>query len=258
MRDITEIRKMVDEGELECVFYILVNDARKRLALKDEAAERICQKFMSVVDVSRYGICSGSITRDSTSLRERINALLPVQAEFILVEPEKELVHLLTPEQRDWFIEKLRTYNGDTIELALAVLAEDEPGPYCGDIGPYRAEIKQIYGHLRELLAEYMETHWYHQAPEGAAESDGLAYATRRLEEIRAEAAPLARCSEVAERIEQLLVETEIFLFRDEWPGVVPRWREVNPSIDFFDFASGLLELFVRFGKSGSVDPDDP
>ena len=34
MRDITEIRKMVDEGELECVFYILVNDAQKRLALK--------------------------------------------------------------------------------------------------------------------------------------------------------------------------------------------------------------------------------
>mgnify|MGYP000012357313 FL=1 len=258
MGDITEIRKMVDEGELECVFYILVNDAQQRLALKDEAAERICQKFMSVVDVSRYGICSGTITRDSTRLRERINALLPVQAEFIIVEPEKDLVRLLTPEQRDWFIEKLKTYNGDTIELALAVLAEDEPGPYCGDIGPYRAEIKQIYGHLRGLLAEYMETHWYHQAPEGAAESDGLAYAARRLEEIRAEAAPLARCSEVAERIEQLLVETEIFLFRDEWPGVVPRWREVNPSIDFFDFASDLLELFVRFGKSGSVDPDDP
>ena len=69
MGDITEIRKMVDEGELECVFYILVNDAQKRLALKDEAAERICQKFMSVVDVSRYGICSGTITRDSTRLR---------------------------------------------------------------------------------------------------------------------------------------------------------------------------------------------
>ncbi|MFQ9873200.1 MAG: hypothetical protein ACLRVT_09510, partial [Oscillospiraceae bacterium] len=104
MGDITEIRKMVDEGELECVFYILVNDAQKRLALKDEAAERICQKFMSVVDVSRYGICSGTITRDSTRLRERINALLPVQAEFIIVEPEKDLVRLLTPEQRDWFI----------------------------------------------------------------------------------------------------------------------------------------------------------
>ena len=93
------IKQMADEDNLECVFYFLINDARKDRGIKDEAGKRICQHFMSVVDVSRYGICSGAITRDSASLRGRVNALLPVRAEFILIEPEKDLICLLTPEQ---------------------------------------------------------------------------------------------------------------------------------------------------------------
>lgn len=259
MRDITKIRQMADEGKWECVFYILVNDAQKRLALKDEVAKKICRKFMSVAEVSSCCICFGAITRDSTSLRERIHALLPVQAEFILVEPEKDLARLLTPEQRDRFMEKLKTYNGDTVELAAAVLEEDEMGPYCGEIGPYRAEIEQVYGHLQELLAEYTETGCYNEVPEGAADPDGLAYTMRRLAEIRDGAASLARCPEVMARLERILSETEFFLRQYEQPGVVARWRELNPPIEFFDCAFDLLEeepeLFeqIRTGQCGPI-----
>ena len=253
------IKQMADEDNLECVFYFLINDARKDRGIKDEAGKRICQHFMSVVDVSRYGICSGAITRDSASLRGRVNALLPVRAEFILIEPEKDLICLLTPEQRDRFMERLKTYNGDTVELAVAILAEDELGPYCGDIGAYRAEIAQIYERLRGLLAEYTETNCYNVVAERASDPDGLAYTTRRLEEIRDEAAPLARCLEVMERLARILSETEHFLRQYEQPGVVVRWRELNPPIEFFDCAFELLEeepeLFeqIRTGRCGPL-----
>ena len=253
------IKQMADEDNLECVFYFLINDARKDREIKDEAGKRICQHFMSVVDVSRYGICSGAITRDSASLRGRVNALLPVRAEFILIEPEKDLICLLTPEQRDRFMERLKTYNGDTVELAVAILAEDELGPYCGDIGAYRAEIAQIYERLRGLLAEYTETNCYNVVPERASDPDGLAYTTRRLEEIRDEAAPLERCPEVMERLARFLSETEHFLRQYEQPGVVARWRELNPPIEFFDCAFDLLEeepeLFeqIRTGRCGPL-----
>lgn len=260
MRDITEIRQMADEGEWECVFYILVNDAQKRLALKDEVAKRICQKFMSVAGVSSYCICSGAITRDSTSLRERFNALLPVQAEFILVEPEKGLARLLTPEQRDWFLERLRSYDGDTVQLAAAVLIGDELDPYRGDIAPHCAALRQIHDRLQGLLGEYTATNCFNDVPEGASDPDGLAYALRRLGEIRAEAAPLARCPEVTERLERILDETEFFLRQYEQPGVVTRWRKLNPHIEFFDCAFDILEdepeLFeqIRTGQTSPID----
>lgn len=240
-----DIQKMADEFNLECVFFFLICDPRKDLALKREPQQKILDKFLPVVDIrcyDCYGICDGANIRDAAFLRERIKALFPVQVEIILIEPKKDLVSLLMPEQRDRFIERLKTFDGDTAELAAAILAGDEVGPYCGEIEPYRGEIRCIYGHLRGLLAEYTEMGCDHEVPEGASAPDGLAYAMRRLAEIRDEAAPLARCPEVAVRMERIMDEAEFFLRQYEQPGVVTRWRKLNPSIEFFDCAFDLLE----------------
>lgn len=245
-----DIQKMADELNWECVVFLFICDPRKGLALKKELQKKILDRFLPVVGVRRYGICSGANIRDAAFLRERIKALFPVQAEIILIEPEKDLVSLLMPEQRDRFIERLKTFDSDTAELAAAILAGDEEEPYCGDIEPYRGEIQCIYGHLRGLLAEYTETDCYHEVPEGESDPDGLAYAMRRLAEIRDEAAPLARCPEAAERMERIMDETAFFLRQYEQPGVVTRWRKLNPPIGFFDCAFDLLEeepgLFER------------
>ena len=45
--------------------------------------------------------------------------------------------------------------------------------------------------------------------PEGASDPNGLAYAMRRLAEIRDVAAPLVRCPEVAERMERIIAVSE-------------------------------------------------
>lgn len=251
-----DLQKMVDELNLECVFFFFICDPRKDLALKREPQQKILDRFLPVMGVRCYGICDGANIRDAAFLRERIQALFPVQAEIILIEPKKDLVSLLMPEQRDRFIERLQTFDGDTAELAAAILAGDEAEPYCGEIGPYRREIQCIYGHLRGLLAEYTETDCYHEVPEGASDPDGLAYAMCRLAEIRDDAAPLARCPEVAERMERILDETEFFLRQYEQPGVVTRWRELNPLIEFFDCAFDLLEEAPELFEQIRTDQD--
>lgn len=124
-----DIQKMADELNLERVFFFLICDPRKDLALKREPQQKILDKFLPVVDIRCYGICDGANIRDAAVLRERIKALFPVQAEIILIQPEKDLVSLLMPEQRDRFIEKLMTFDGDTAELAAAILAGDEEEP---------------------------------------------------------------------------------------------------------------------------------
>lgn len=251
-----DIQKMADELDLERVFFFLICDPRKDLALKREPQQKILDKFLPVVGIRCYGICDGANIRDAAFLRERIKSLFPVQAEIILIEPEKDLVSLLMPEQRDRFIERLKTFDGDTAELAAAILAEDEVESYCGEIEPYRREIQRIYGLLRGLLAEYTETDCYHEVSEGASDPDGLAYAMRRLAEIRDVAAPLVRCPEVAERMERIMDETEFFLRQYEQPGMVTRWRKLNPSIGFFDCAFDLLEEEPELFEQIRTDQD--
>lgn len=253
-----DTKKMADQMGWECVFYFLICGAEKGAVLKKEIQEKILERLLPVVGVRSYAAFSGAEIRDAAYLCKEIEALLPVQAEIILIEPEKESVSLLSLEQRDRFMAELKTYDGDTAELAAAVCEGKELGPYCGDIELYRGELGQIYGHLRGLLAEYVETNCYNVVPEGASDPDGLAYAMRRLAEIRDEAAPLARCPEVAKRVERILDETEFFLRQYEQPGVVTRWRALNPSIEFFDCAFDLLEeapeLFERI-RTGQCGP---
>ncbi len=114
--------------------------------------------------------------------------------------------------------------------------------------------IQWVYEQLRELLGEYVETKCFNQAPKGAPEQDGLGYTTRRMKEIRRYAAALLEAEpEAAYKQEQILLETEFFLRRYEQPGVVPRWKELNPNLIFFECAFELMEndpeLYEKFRR---------
>lgn len=155
-----DIQKMADELNLERVFFFLICDPRKDLALKREPQQKILDKFLPVVDIRCYGICDGANIRDAAVLRERIKALFPVQAEIILIQPEKDLVSLLMPEQRDRFIEKLMTFDGDTAELAAAILAGDEEEP-------------ELFEQIRTGQDSVLQLKCY-PAPRGSAAETGL------------------------------------------------------------------------------------
>ena len=102
--------------------------------------------------------------------------------------------------------------------------------------------IELIYQQLRGLLGEYAETGGFNRAPAGAPEEDGLAYTTRRLAEIRQSAQVLLEpFPELADRMARILEETEAFLRQYEQPGVVWRWRELDPALVYFDCAFELL-----------------
>ena len=242
----------------ECTFYFLLCDPKGTLNDRDRLVYRIAERVLPIVDAQTYDLCYDDDILDAAVLREKLKEHTPVQAEFVLIDAEKDSVDLLTSEQRDWFLERLRTYDGDTAELASAVLAGDELNPYRGDIVPYSAALRQIYDRLQGLLGEYTATNCFNDVPEGEPDADGLDYALRRLGEIRAEAASLTLSPKVAVRLERILDETEFFLRQYEVPGVVTRWRKLNSPIEFFDCAFDILaqepKLFRKI-QSGQIAP---
>lgn len=121
-----DVKQMADEMNWECVFYILICEPSKGLVLKREIQKEICNKFLPVVGASCYGIVTGSDIRDAACLREKTKELFPEQVKIILIEPEKDTVSLLSPEERDVFVERLKSYEGDTVELAVSVCEEME------------------------------------------------------------------------------------------------------------------------------------
>ena len=57
-----DLQKMVDELNLECVFFFFICDPRKDLALKREPQQKILDRFLPVMGVRCYGICDGAIS----------------------------------------------------------------------------------------------------------------------------------------------------------------------------------------------------
>lgn len=125
---------MADEMNLKCVFYILICDPRKGLVLKREVQKKLCERLMPVVGVSGCEIVAGANIRDAACLRQEIQALGPVPAEIVLVEPGKDSVSLFSCQERDMFVERLKTYEGDTVELAVAISEETADDTCCVDI----------------------------------------------------------------------------------------------------------------------------
>lgn len=105
-----------------------------------------------------------------------------------------------------------------------------------------RLAVHIIYGELAWLLAQYEATSCFNEVPAGAPETNVQEYLENRLQNIRRSAAVLfSRDLDTGEKAERVIGETEFFLKQYEMPGVVRRWKELNPNLTFFDCAFDLI-----------------
>lgn len=100
-----------------------------------------------------------------------------------------------------------------------------------------------VYEQLRQFLCEYKETERFNQAPPDAPETCPVAYTSRRLLEIWWTACTLLQGErELLEKMERILAETVYFTREYEQPGVVRRWKQLNPNLLFFEAAFDFME----------------
>lgn len=105
------------------------------------------------------------------------------------------------------------------------------------------SSIKTIYGMLWDVLALYEKTDCYNQVPEGEKEVDIWDYLTDKLLEVRKAIDMLFLGEEEMQaKLIRITDETEEFVRSYERPGVVTRWKRINPRILFFDHSFNLME----------------
>lgn len=106
-----------------------------------------------------------------------------------------------------------------------------------------RVMLRKIYGRLWELLALYEKTECFNRVPKGADEDDIWDYMGNRLLKIR-KAVNQSFLGEklLREKLLRIVDETEVFVRSYEQPGVVVRWKKINPCIVFFDCAFDIKE----------------
>ena len=117
-----------------------------------------------------------------------------------------------------------------------------------------RCEIKQsiktVYGMLWDLIALYEKTDGYNIVPVGENDNDVWEYLGNKLQEIRREIDLLfLRDEKLKNKLVQIVDETEHFIRSYERPGVVTRWKRINPQILFFDCAFDLMEESLEIYK---------
>lgn len=109
--------------------------------------------------------------------------------------------------------------------------------------------IKEVYQKLRALLSLLEETEFFNKVPKGekmAVNSKGDAavrYVERKIAEIRKSVGPLfPEEEEIVRKLDQIIDETEHFTKQYEMPGVVTRWKQINPQLIYFDCAFDIME----------------
>ncbi len=112
-----------------------------------------------------------------------------------------------------------------------------------------RKVIKKVYQELRALLSLLEETEYFNKVPKGekAAENsngdDAVRYVERKIAEIRKSVEPLfPEEEEIVRKLDQIIDETEHFTKQYEIPGVVTRWKQINPQLLYFDCAFEIME----------------
>ena len=112
-----------------------------------------------------------------------------------------------------------------------------------------RNAIKTVYQELREVLSLLEETQFFNYVPKGenmtehSTEDDASAYFKRKINEIKKHVEPpFLEEHEIAKKLNQIIEETEYFINQCEIPGVVDRWKQVNPQLLYFDCAFELME----------------
>ncbi len=106
------------------------------------------------------------------------------------------------------------------------------------------SSIKTVYGMLWDVLALYEKTECFNKMPEGEKQQvDIWDYLTDKLLEIRKTIDMLfLGDKDMQAKLIRITDETEEFVRAYEKPGVVTRWKRINPRILFFECAFDLME----------------
>lgn len=106
-------------------------------------------------------------------------------------------------------------------------------------------EVKTVFGMLYDILACYEESDCFNYIP-GTDDSDGAwSYFEGEIGKVKKELESdfLGRHTDSdCQKLERIINETEVFIKSYSRPGVVKRWRRINPQINFFHCAFEIIE----------------
>ena len=114
--------------------------------------------------------------------------------------------------------------------------------------------IRTVYGELWDILALYEKTGGFNEVPKEDEGTDIRDYMGEKLSHVRKTAGILFLGEhEISRKVFQIIDETEYFMSQHEIPGVVPRWKLLNPRLTYFDCAFSLMdkdpELFKQISR---------
>ena len=135
-------------------------------------------------------------------------------------------------------IHKYFCWTKPALQLAAIILPDEVPAAK----NEIRTSIKSVYEMLREALVLY-EYECYNTVPAEEKEQDIQKYKENKLLEVRKEINRLFSCEEkTCAQLMEIVDETEQFVRSYEIPGVVERWKQINPHIVFYDCSFDLGE----------------
>lgn len=112
-----------------------------------------------------------------------------------------------------------------------------------------RSAVKTVYQELWDLLSLDVETEHFFKLPKGAEpvedseEDEGWNYAYKKINEIRGHVSVLFLGEEkIIRSLNQIVEEVKYFIKNCEVPGVVTRWKRMNPRLVYFDCAFEVME----------------
>lgn len=109
-------------------------------------------------------------------------------------------------------------------------------------VNEIKTSIKTVYGMIWDILALYEKTDGYNSVP-GEENVDIWDYLGDKLLKIRKTTDMLFLGErEIKTKMSRIIDETEQFVRSYEIPGVVTRWKKMNPQILFFECAFELME----------------
>lgn len=117
-----------------------------------------------------------------------------------------------------------------------------------------RSALKTVYQELWALLSLFEETEFYYKLPKGEKEAENAdedavgKYVEERICGIK-------KCvdslflgeKKIAGKLNRIIDETECFVNQCSIPGVVTRWKRINPQLIYFDCAFDVMEKCPKF-----------
>ena len=105
--------------------------------------------------------------------------------------------------------------------------------------------VRDVFGMLYDILAKYESSDCYNRIP-GTDDTDGAWKYFEGLiggvrKKLTADFLGKRDC-DTYKKLEQIIDETEVFVKSYSVPGVVKRWRKINPQINFFDCVFDLID----------------